>query len=363
MKKTNKILLVVGTRPNFIKMQSLIKLFFDSKFHSVLVHAGQHYDYEMSKVFFKDLKIPEPNYFLKPNLKNHITQVSSMMEEFDKVVTKTQPDLIMVPGDVNSSLACALVAGIKNIPLAHIESGLRSFDLKMPEEKNRIIIDKLSQFLFVTEKSGIDNLLAEGHNNKHIQFVGNTMMDSLVMLLPKIKENISLREFDLSDEKYGLVTFHRPSNVDNEIKLKNLIDSLNELSKDIKLIFPIHPRTKNKIQSLGLDIANNIITTKPLPYTKFMSLIYHSKFIITDSGGIQEEASFLGIRCFTFRDNTERPITISNGTNILVGSNSKSAFKKIKLSINNEINKKINLPKWDGKSGKRIFDFVQSNFN
>ena len=286
-----------------------------------------------------------------------------MMEEFDKVVTKTQPDLIMVPGDVNSSLACALVAGIKNIPLAHIESGLRSFDLEMPEEKNRIIIDKLSQFLFVTEESGLENLILEGHDNKHIQFVGNTMMDSLVMLLPKIKENNIFGEFDLSTEKYGLVTFHRPSNVDNETKLRNLIDSLNEFSKDIKLIFPVHPRTKNKIQSLGLVMDKNIIITKPLPYTKFMSLIYHSKFIITDSGGIQEEASFLGIRCFTFRDNTERPITISNGTNTLVGSDSKSAFRKIKLLIKNEITKKIILPKWDGKSGKRIFDFIHSNFN
>ena len=308
-----KIISVVGTRPNFIKMQALIKgLLKTNSFNSFFVHAGQHYDYEMSKIFFEDLELPEPDFFLKPKKTNTLVQICSMMEEFDKIVESIDPDLVIVPGDVNSSLACALVAGKRHIPLAHIESGLRSFDNKMPEEINRLLIDKLSQLLFVTEKSGLENLSNEGFDKNKIHFVGNTMIDSLVMMITKIKNKSAYKSYKLISNNYGVVTFHRPSNVDNEKKLHDLIKELNSLSKSVPLIFPVHPRTNEKINSLGLSLSNKIITTKPLSYIEFMSLVYNSKFVITDSGGIQEETTILEFNVLLYEtiQNVQLPLTL-----------------------------------------------------
>ena len=355
-----KIISVVGTRPNFIKMQSVVKeLSKKSRFRSFFVHAGQHYDYEMSKIFFEDLDLPVPDFFLQPKRTNTVVQICSMMEEFDRIIESVEPDLVVVTGDVNSSLACALVAGKRHIPLAHIESGLRSFDKKMPEEINRILIDKLSQLLFVTEKSALENLSNEGFDSNKIHFVGNTMIDSLVMLMPKIKNKKAHENYALMPNNYGVVTFHRPSNVDDEKKLHDLIKELNFLSKSIHLIFPVHPRTNEKINSLGLSLSDKIIATKPLSYIEFMSLVSDSKFVITDSGGIQEETTYLGIQCYTLRDNTERPITIDIGSNTLVGSISKKAFRKINSLINENSKSSLIPQKWDGKSSKNVISIIE----
>ena len=356
------IISVVGTRPNFITMQSIIKSFSKSKLNNYLVHTGQHYDYNMSEVFFEDLGMPEPDYFLNVKSENQIIQITSIMKEFDKVLTKLKPELVLVPGDVNSTLACALVAAKRNIPIAHVESGLRSFDNDMPEEINRIITDKLSQFLFVTEMSGYKNLIKEGASSKNIFFVGNSMIDTLVELKPKINKNRFMNNYKLEKNGYCLVTMHRPSNVDNESQLKIICKMLNQLSKQINVVFPIHPRTLKKINFYNIKLSKSIFTTSPLSYINFMSLVSDALIVLTDSGGIQEETTFLGTNCVTIRNNTERPITIEEGTNYLVGNNPEKVMLKVKEIIKTG-GKLGKIPlKWDGKTGARIVKIIEKYF-
>ncbi len=350
-----KIAIIVGARPNFMKVAPLLRIL-DSKkyFNTTLIHTGQHYNKKMSGVFFQDLDIRKPDYNLNVRSGSHSEQSAKIMIKFEKICSKVKPDLLLVVGDVNSTMACSIVAKKLNIKVGHIEAGLRSYDHEMPEEINRLITDAISDYFFVTEKSGVDNLLSEGHNKDKIFFVGNLMIDSLHYGLNKIKQKKLY-----TNKKYGLVTLHRPSNVDNIDNLKEILDALSEISKEIKLFFSIHPRTQSKINQYKISFSENIKILEPLPYLDFLHLMRDSKIIFTDSGGIQEESTVLKVPCYTLRHNTERPITIIQGSNRLVPpdkTNIINTFKKFKFDINSN----YCLPYgWDGKTSERIIEILK----
>ena len=350
MKKT--IITVVGARPNFMKAAPLLReLKNHQHLNSLLVHTGQHYDKNMSDVFFENHDIQKPDYMLKIGSGSHSFQTGKIMEKFEEVCLKVKPQLVIVLGDINSTLACSIVAKKLHIKLAHIEAGLRSFDREMPEEINRLVTDSISDIFFVTENSGLKNLINEGHNKNNIHLVGNLMIDSLHYGVKKLN---SIKNTSADD--YGLVTLHRPSNVDNIEQLQNILDDLSKVSTHIKLYFSVHPRTKKQLQKHKIVLDNNIKIYDSLSYLDFLKLMKNSKVIFTDSGGIQEESTVLKIPCYTLRHNTERPITILQGTNILTKpekGNIYATFKKNKFKIN----KNYKLPNgWDGKASKRIIN-------
>jgi UDP-N-acetylglucosamine 2-epimerase (non-hydrolysing) len=345
-----KVLTVVGARPNFMKAAPLLRELEKSpKINSLLVHTGQHYDKNMSDVFFDDLDIQKPDYLFNTGSGTQSYQTGKIMEKFEDVCTQINPDLIIVLGDINSTMACSIVAKKLHIKLAHIEAGLRSNDKNMPEEINRLITDSISDYFFITEKSAEKNLINEGHNKNQIFFVGNLMIDSLHYGLDKIKKLPNAKDGD-----YGLITLHRPSNVDDYSNLKNIINNLINISNEIKLYFSIHPRTKKQIQSHNISLGENIEILDAQNYLEFLKLMRDSRVIFTDSGGIQEESTALKIPCYTLRYNTERPITISQGTNRLTfpkKENIFNMFKKFKFDINSS----YKLPEgWDGKTAQRI---------
>ena len=352
-----EIINIVGARPNFMKIAPLIKVMdkHSDKIKYILLHTGQHYDKKMSDIFFKELEIREPDINLGVNKGSQIEQIANIMIKFEEVCLKERPDLIIVVGDVNSTLACGLVASRLGIRLAHVEAGLRSFDRTMPEEINRMTVDHLSDYLFVTEQSGYDNLIKEGIEKNKIYFTGNVMIDTLVQCLNK-KTSI-LKKIKLEPENYCVVTLHRPANVDNRKKLESIIKILKKFNNQV--VWPIHPRTKKNIKkfNLGSQIKDFIIL-EPLGYLDFISLVSDSCFVFTDSGGIQEETTYLKIPCLTMRKSTERPITISEGTNILVNSE-----KEIAKTLKFLGKKKSSIPKyWDGKSAERILDALLKDF-
>ncbi len=368
-----KLLLVAGARPNFMKIAPLVHVIHQknqknkrNQIDYKLVHTGQHYDYEMSKVFFDELDIPEPDYFLNVGSGTHAEQTAKIMTVFEEICLQEKPDVVVVVGDVNSTLACSVTAKKLNIKVAHVEAGLRSFDMTMPEEINRIVTDTISDYLFVSEKSGIKNLKKEGKNKNQVFFVGNIMIDTLFYGLKKIKQGkvevkVKIKNnpklHALCSMPYAVLTLHRPSNVDDKNKLKDILMALIEISKDMDIYFPIHPRTKKNIEKMKLKYIlenSNIKTMPPLSYLEFLSLWKDASLVLTDSGGIQEETTVLGIPCFTIRENTERPITIKQGTNILVGTTGKGilqAYKQFKRGIR----RKGRVPElWDGKAAERI---------
>lgn len=358
MKK--RILIVAGARPNFVKIAPLMREFkkYESCFEVLLVHTGQHYDSEMSGVFFQDLKIPKPDIHLNIGSASHAVQTAKIMITFEHVVLKEKPDLVIVVGDVNSTLACALVSSKLNIEIAHVEAGLRSFDRTMPEEINRMVTDSLSDYLFVSERSGLRNLKSEGINSNKVHFVGNVMIDTLLANLPFINKSDILNRYELSNNEYSVMTLHRPSNVDSQETLTEIFDILNSICQEIKIVYPIHPRTRKMIKKHNFlnrfGKLTNLLMVDPLGYIDFLKLIQESKFVLTDSGGIQEESTFLGIPCLTMRANTERPITIENGTSYLVGRNKTKVLRYVKDILNGK-SKKGSVPElWDGKTAKRI---------
>ncbi len=354
------VVCVVGTRPNFMKMAPVLRGLEKLNVPHILVHTGQHYDRNMSKVFFDDLKIKKPEVFLGVGSGSHAEITGKILIKFEKTCMKTNPSLVVVAGDVNSTLACSITAKKLNIPVAHVESGLRSFDKNMPEEINRIMIDHISDLLFVSEKSGIKNLKKEGIKKEKIFFVGNSMIDSVQSFLSKSLGKKPWLKYDLEKFNFILVTFHRPSNVDNELSLKAITIMLNKISKSTKIIFPIHPRTLNNLKFFKLCLNNRVTLVDPLSYIDFLGLMAVSKAVITDSGGVQEETTFLNIPCITYRKNTERPITIESGTNFLVGNDTNLAFDTFMKIVEGKIKKKKNrLPKWDGLSGKRISEKIK----
>ena len=351
-----KILIVAGARPNFIKISPIIRELKKDKynFDCKLVHTGQHYDYEMSKIFFEELEIPQPDYFLNVGSDTHAKQTAKIMIEIENVINDYGPDYVLVVGDVNSTLAVSITSKKMFYRVIHVEAGLRSFDMKMPEEINRIITDRVSDLLFVSEKSGIKNLINEGIDEEKIYFVGNVMIDTLLYQLKKLKND------KINIKNHGVLTLHRPSNVDNRDKLQEIFNVLNSISDKMEIYFPVHPRTKKRIKEFGINISNNIKLMEPLGYNDFLRLWKDSKFVITDSGGIQEETTVLGVPCFTLRDSTERPVTIEFGTNTLISNNYEKLNNLIDDVLNNRY-KKGKVPEyWDGNASKRIIEVLRN---
>lgn len=357
-----KILICVGTRPNLIKITQFDRLI--KKYDSIeyrILHTGQHYDYNMNNVFFEQLGIKEPDVFLNINSSSQIDAIGQIMVGAEKVMKEYEPDLVIVPGDVNSTFACGFVARYLGLKLAHLESGLRSFDIKMPEENNRVLVDSISDYYFVTEQSGIDNLIKENVSAKKIFFVGNTMIDTLVASKEKIDSNGILNELGVVENDYFLLTFHRPANVDNKESLSKLVSLALELCKKRKVVFPIHPRTKKNLEEFGLNEKfshPNLVLVGPLGYFEFLKLVSSSKAVITDSGGIQEETTYLGVSCLTVRPNTERPVTITEGTNTLLRLNVGEILEQVE-KIEGGVYKKGKVPDlWDGNATERIMEIV-----
>lgn len=360
-----KILICVGTRPNFIKItqfKKLVNLHYKNLDIKIL-HTGQHYDSNMSEIFFQELEIDKPDIYLNAEGETQIKMISDIMIKFEVEVLKYNPDVVLVPGDVNSSVACALVASRLGFKLGHIESGLRSFDRDMPEEINRILIDKLSDIFFITEESGINNLIDEGHKD-NIHFVGNTMIDTLVNFTSKVDQNDILQKLNITPYEYCLSTFHRPSNVDNKKSLEKILKVYEKVSKmGLKTVLPIHPRTKNNFKKFKLynklKSIKGMILTDSLGYLSFMKLVKNSNIVITDSGGIQEETTYLQIPCITVRENTERPVTIIKGTNILCPLSVEEIIRNV--NDRKHLKEKGKIPEnWDGKATKRILDIISN---
>jgi UDP-N-acetylglucosamine 2-epimerase (non-hydrolysing) len=321
-----------------------------------ICHTGQHFDASMSKVFFEELQLPEPAFYLGVGGGSHASQTARIMLELEQVLEAEKPDLIIVPGDVNSTLAAALVASKMGIPIAHVEAGLRSFDKGMPEEINRIITDVVSDYLFVSEHSGMRNLRDEGVDDSKIFFVGNTMIDSLEAHYDSLEENTVVKDMGLKQGEYVLVTLHRPTNVDDKEQLTALMQTLARLSKERSVVFPVHPRTRKNLEAFGLDrhLPKSLILTDPKGYIDFLSLMRYAELVITDSGGIQEETTYMGVQCVTVRKNTERPVTMDVGTNHLVGIDMEKV-EKTALDILDGVTKPGRIPEmWDGKAAKRI---------
>ena len=391
-----KVLIVVGARPNFMKVAPIIRAAHDHlekrtdlQIDCLLVHTGQHYDEAMSDRFFADLGLPKPDVHLGVGSGSHAQQTADVMKKFEAVVVTEKPDVVVVVGDVNSTVACALVtsklsfdsAGSRPL-IAHVEAGLRSFDRTMPEEINRIVTDHLSDLLFVTEESGLENLHNEGIPSDWIHFVGNTMIDSLLAFREKAEVSTVLDELGLrmrtqkgskndAVTRYALLTLHRPSNVDTRDGFLAILDGLEELAADYPIVFPVHPRTRQRIKEFGLEsriggnqtrvgsesLHKGIVLIDPLGYVDFLCLMKNAAIVVTDSGGIQEETTCLGIPCVTVRENTERPVTVECGTNVVAGTGK----DRIRHAIRGQMERKAGhrMPKhWDGRAAERIIDVL-----
>lgn len=351
--------IIVGARPNFIKIYKLVKIFKKKKFFFRLVHTGQHYNKNMSDIFFKQLKIKKPDVNLKVKEKTHANQIGKIMMRYENLINKKKPNLVIVVGDINSTLACSIVASRNNIKLAHIEAGLRSNDKTMPEETNRILTDQLSDLLFVTSKNAKQNLLNEGIQGKKIFFVGNTMIDTLYEFKSLIKKNKQNKKLNFlkKNEKFIVVTIHRPENTDNKNNLKKILNILLDISKKYVVIFPAHPRIQKKINKNNFK---NVKFIDPLGYLDFLNLVQKSYLVLTDSGGITEEASVMNVPCITIRKNTERPETITHGTNLLCKPNKSNIWQNILKIENNKWKQFKGIPLWDGKTSNRIFNIIKS---
>ena len=346
-----------------MKMAPVISAISKLDIDNILVHTGQHYDKNMSKVFFEELGLPEPDNFLGVGSSSHASQTAKILIEFEKQCLKRKPSLVVVAGDVNSTLACALVAVKLNIPVAHVEAGLRSFDNTMPEEINRILTDRISDLLFTTEDSGTQNLINEGVPKEKIHFVGNCMIDSVTKFIPLAKEMAPWSEYGLNRNDYCLITLHRPSNVDSRKDIVKIVTMLNRMSEKIHIVFPVHPRTQKSIKNCSITLSDNIRLLDPLPYIEFLGLMSNAKLVVTDSGGIQEETTYLNIQCLTIRNNTERPVTIDLGTNHLVGTDASLVLNTFNDIINGKIKKGTIPPKWDGNAGERIAKIIGDFLN
>src|SRR5579864_820924 len=349
------ILHVVGARPNFMKAAPVLHALQDrTGVRQTLVHTGQHYDKNLSDVFFSQLEIPAPDFNLGVGSATHARQTADIMASFEPVLLERKPDMVLVYGDVNSTVAAALVCAKLLIPVAHVEAGLRSFDRTMPEEVNRIVTDRLADILFTPSPDGDENLLREGVSPKKIHRVGNVMIDSLVRLLPAATRCPA----NGLPERFALVTLHRPSNVDDAETLKSILESLRSVNEQLDIVFPVHPRTRARIVQFGINI-DKLHLLEPVPYIEFLALQKRAKVVITDSGGIQEETTYLQVPCLTVRNNTERPITVTMGTNILVGQDGRKLAVELSAILEGRAKHGSVPPLWDGRTGERIADVLQ----
>lgn len=362
-----RIVCVVGARPNFMKIAPIMRAFSECPaIQARLVHTGQHYDASMKESFFDQLGIPEPDVDLEVGSGSHAVQTAEVMKRFEPVLGEMCPDAVLVVGDVNSTIACALVASKKGVPVIHVEAGLRSFDRSMPEEINRVLTDQISDLLFTTEKAAERNLAREGVARERVRFVGNVMIDTLLQNRSRCPDPQEVlrgvagagRAFDTAG--FGVVTLHRPSNVDDKVVLAHLMRTLSRVSESLPLVFPLHPRTRARLVEAGLleDVERELIVLPPVPYLDLLGLVAGSRLVLTDSGGIQEETTALGIPCLTLRENTERPITVEQGTNTVVGTDS----QRIEACVREILaggGKRGRVPElWDGRAANRICDGI-----
>ena len=375
-----RIMSIVGARPNMMKIAPLLaELRLHKEIEPVLVHTGQHYDYSMSQVFFDQLRLPHPDYSLEVGSGKHYAQTADIMRKFGELLQQDRPDMVLVTGDVNSTLACALVAAKERIPVAHVEAGLRSFDRTMPEEINRVLTDVVSDLLFTTEESANRNLSNEGVDPAKVFFVGNLMIDSLMRALERPRASSLRSELGLSPHAYAVLTLHRPSNVDDKDQLTRTLDAIAQVAQLIPVVFPAHPRTARNIETAreaaglgtvktwsGGEIAGPALwMMPPASYLDFLDLIQHAAMVITDSGGVQEETTFLGVPCLTYRDNTERPVTVSMGTNKVVGCDpGRLLDSALEVLGNRSLGRSalVRPPLWDGQTAPRIVHILKETW-
>jgi len=354
---------VAGARPNFMKIAPIYdELKKHQGLNPIIVHTGQHYDDNMSKIFFDHLNIPKPDVNLEVGSDTHARQTAEIMIRFEKVLLEEEPDLVIVVGDVNSTIACSLVAVKMHIKVAHVEAGLRSHNWMMPEEINRVLTDKLSDFLFTTSNNANENLLHEGIEEDRTHFVGNVMIDTLLKNKELAQESNIIEKLNLQKEEYAVLTLHRPSNVDSKRNLNKILILMKEIHKHIKIIYPAHPRAAKQIENFSLtdrvSEMNHFHIIEPLGYLDFLCLMFNSKFVLTDSGGIQEETTILGVPCLTLRNETERPITVTEGTNLVVGTDREKILTAIDSILKGNW-KKGKIPElWDGNAAVRIVRII-----
>jgi UDP-N-acetylglucosamine 2-epimerase (non-hydrolysing) len=358
MSAARTVLSVVGTRPNFMKTAPVVAaLESRAGFRSVLVHTGQHYDEQMSRVFLEELGVGEPDHMLGVGSASHALQAARVMERLEPVLESEQPDVVLVPGDVNSTLAAALTAAKMEIPVGHVEAGLRSFDRTMPEELNRVVADQVSEFLFTHSPEALDNLVREGQSEARVHMVGNTMIDTLAAMRGSIDALDAPARHGLDAGSYVVVTLHRPALVDGPL-LADAMESLAELAGELPVVFPAHPRTRARLEALSIKPGTGVRLTEPLGYLEFLSLLAGAGAAITDSGGIQEETTFLGVPCFTLRSNTERPVTCDLGTNTLLGLDP-ARITEVPRLIEEQARRPATVPPlWDGHAAPRIVDVL-----
>ncbi len=355
-----RVLAVAGARPNFMKIAPLLReLHARPKFSTYLVHTGQHYDAAMSEDFFRDLGIPTPDINLEVGSSSHGAQTAQVLERVEPLLIEQRPDVVLVVGDVNSTLSASIAAVKLGIPVAHVEAGLRSGDRAMPEEINRLMTDAISTWLFTTEPSGNENLRREGVAEDRIHHVGNVMIDTLRANLARARELDVLTRLGLEPQGYAVLTLHRPSNVDDPEGLARLFDVLEEIHNELPVVFPVHPRTEASISKLRRDEPLRLFTLPPLGYLEFLRTMADSKVVLTDSGGIQEETTALGVPCLTLRDSTERPITVTQGTNTMVGSDPSTILSELRKILDGA-GKQGRIPDlWDGSAASRIVDILE----
>jgi UDP-N-acetylglucosamine 2-epimerase (non-hydrolysing) len=363
-----KIINIVGARPNFMKIAPLHRAFSkNTNIHSKIIHTGQHYDEKMSDIFFNQLELPKPDFYLGVGGGSHTFQKANVMLKFEQILLEEKPDLVLVVGDVNATAACSIVAVKMGIKTVHVEAGLRSGDRAMPEEVNRVITDAICDQLFITEQSGMINLAKEGVSDDKVNFVGNVMIDSLIYYRGKAKKETILEELKVTPKEYILMTMHRPSNVDNKKNLEDILQIIENATKHQIVVFPMHPRTSNNLKKFGLEKRlneiQNLSILGPQGYLQFLRLMDNAALIITDSGGIQEETTYLQVPCITFRDSTERPVTVELGTNILMADlNPETVRIQMEKMLNGETKKGIIPPLWDGHAAERIANILYKQF-
>lgn len=359
-----RLVAVAGARPNFMKIAPLLReLQRRARFETVLVHTGQHYDAAMSDRFFRDLGIPEPDVNLGVGSGSQAEQTAEVLRKIEAVLVERRPHAVVVVGDVNSTLAATLAAAKLCIPVAHVEAGLRSFDRTMPEEVNRLVTDVLSRWLFTSEPSGNENLAREGAVPEHVHFVGNVMIDTLRANLERARSLDTLERLELSPGGYGVLTLHRPSNVDDPERLAALFRVLEAIHTRLPLVFPVHPRTRASIERLLGGAAPKLMLTDPLGYLDFLRLLADARLVLTDSGGVQEETTVLGVPCLTLRSNTERPVTVTHGTNVIVGADPARIAAEVEAVLEGR-GRRGGIPElWDGSTARRIVDVLERDLS